>query len=1333
MIVTIARHTMRISGVVLGLLLILLALFTVAARLALPVVASYKHGIEARVSHYLNAPVKIGELSLEWDGFGPLLTATDVVVSDSANRQTGFDQLLVEVNLAKSLFLGLPVIDELSLIGARLVVDADPDGKLFLRGMDRGNGHTTGKTVDALAGAAPGVDYISWLLKARNVRLLDSTVSLIDQHSNRSIIVKDLTILAQNNEGIHQLRVDLTLPEELGGKVEAGFDLDGGADTLQASDGRFYLAGENLRLQGLMQMLRLAGVQESMPGALSALDTGFGMELWGHWQDGKLVSLRGPLQTSAIVDVQSGESLHDELSASLVLQRTSDNHELTVTDIKVVSDKETMHIDNIVARWHHSDLRRWSVSGNSNRLALPAAARMPLALIEDSAPDLAESLRQASLSGEMVDWRFHVESGGDKPIVSLTGNVENFTSTATDELPGIGPLQAEVQWNDATGSISMTAQQMPLRWSRSDESVVTVDSISAVASIDLTQANRFFSDMHVELLDDGIDSRIRIKSTIPSGESPHLEVIGRYSAQDITAFKQWLPKSRMSPRALRWIDRAILGGSVSDGTLLFFGKPSEFPFTDGEGVFKSTLRVRDGQLSFLPNWPTARSVNATLDINQLRVTGSADAAQLADFEISNSQFQIPDLTAPVLFLEGTSSGQLTDLIKFGKAGPLERFLKPALSNVSATGQAQVDLQVVAPLFAKPEAAAATSDEAAVGQNGQRRTADWQPLKVSGSVFLNNNDVRFDQANLTLENTKGAIGFSLQGIQINDLQANMLGRRVLVDAQTQGRGQQATTEILVQGAMEASDVLAHYGNTMDQFVTGASSWDVRLFVPHSAERLLEEGVRLFATTDLVGSELRLPAPLNKGSAVSVPFEIETAFQKSRRAQRWTLRYGSQLTVSALVSNNQAASLLLHFGNKEISTEVLENSQPGVRIQGEVERLSVDGWVRALDRYIDSLPARAADDGQIMPVSASVDTENLLIGRTSLGPAGFQVNTDDVFLNAVVNNAYLSGNLRYPRRILTRETALQMRIRHLNWAVVDALQAASTATPTASKRMAIDPTLLPPIDARIAKLTRKNLQIRDLVIRAEPEVSGLQFTTIGFAYETMRLVGDGRWQLRDPQAVNPELSGEQMTHLNLVLQSDDFGKGLDAIGLNDIILDGYGDIDVALSWNGPAYSPSLSELNGSVAMLMEGGSVVPFEPGAARMMGLFALQALPRRLSLDFKDMTADGLAFKRITGDVAIEDGVADVRLIQLTGPVGVVDIKGQSDLRTREFDQTVAVLPRVSAAVPILGAISGGASAGIGAIVATGVLKAMGLDIDRIGLRKYSLTGPWEKPVLQSQ
>jgi len=61
----------------------------------------------------------------------------------------------------------------------------------------------------------------------------------------------------------------------------------------------------------------------------------------------------------------------------------------------------------------------------------------------------------------------------------------------------------------------------------------------------------------------------------------------------------------------------------------------------------------------------------------------------------------------------------------------------------------------------------------------------------------------------------------------------------------------------------------------------------------------------------------------------------------------------------------------------------------------------------------------------------------------------------------------------------------------------------------------------------------------------------------------------------------------------------------------------------------------------------GRLLQVEPGAARLVGLFALQALPRRLTLDFTDIVQDGLDFETVKGNLAVENGVANTKLVSV--------------------------------------------------------------------------------------
>lgn len=1318
------------------MLLILFALLTLFARVGLPMVSAYKGHIESRVSDYLRSPVDIGKLSLSWEGLGPILRAQQVAVYESVERQVTLDELLIDLNLAKSLLRGIPVINELTLVGASLAIEADDQGQLRLHGMQSvAAGPAPGKTI-----APKGVDIVSWLLAARKVGLLDTQVTFIDKRADRRLVVQDLNIRAENIGDVHKLRVDLRLPDELGGSLEAGIDLQGQANDLANSDGNVYVKVDSLQVQALSELLSLSQLFDVNRNLISHIDTGVSAEMWGQWKDGQLVSARGPVSTSAIVDTVSNEKVLDELSAVLAINTDNDVSSLRVSDINLSLDGDAATIDQIELSGVSSETdSAWpALQASGKELPVELLSRLPLSLLARIKPSLAAQLVDASLQGRLLDWKVSVAQGPDdlsaSPSISMTADLSNVQSHAVGLVPGIGPINGRIDIVDSSGSLSIETEDMPLVWPAFTDRSLDVDSIKAVIDIDASNLQRVLLDGDFTLLDEGIDTSTRIKASLVPGQSPHLDIQSRYSAENIAAIKTWLPRNLMPLAAVEWLDSAIEGGGAKNGSLLFFGNLTDFPFDEGEGVFRASVDVAQGRLAFLPEWPSVSGIDGTIELSGLRLSGRADSARLADFDISQASFSFDNLFFPVLRLNGTASGVLQQIVDFANKGPLEEFLEPVLNDVTATGAAQMDLALIVPLYKKPasfsgEQASLNTDDSPVPVISKSK---WLPLAIDGSIFLSGNDLSFERAQMGLTQVTGAIGFNQYGIRINNLRALMLGQRITVDGKTTGEGSAGQTRISINGAMKARDVLANYESPLEQFFTGTSNWTVDVLVPHSNERIAEQGVAMTFSSDLVGTELLLPAPMGKSTAKAGQLVLEAAFFDESGEQQWNLNYADNLRVHAKVESTELHSLFINLGGKEIEQSVIDSNTAGIHVQGSVASMAADGWVDSISRFIDAASDPDADPEPFPPITSELSIDSLILGSQSLGSAKLRVNSDPIFLNLAIANQAIQGSLRYPRVHWKKDVPLKARLKYVDWSVIDALSSESLTKNLADDTAALDPRLLPPIDAHIGAITRNSLTFKDVVVRAQPDVSGLSVTTLGFAYKTMQLVGQGYWRLKDPQGVSADLVGEHMTQLNMVLQSDDFGTGFEQVGLTDVLADGQGTIEMQVSWPGPAYKPELAQLDGQIKLLLERGSIIPLEPAGGRLVGLFALQALPRRLELDFKDLTGDGLAFKRISGDISIEDGIAKASLIQLTGPIGVVDIWGSSDLNTRQLDQRVTILPRVSAALPIIGAISGGASAGIGVLVAAGFLKALGIDFDRIGLRDYTLTGNWNEPEFKS-
>ena len=224
--------------------------------------------------------------------------------------------------------------------------------------------------------------------------------------------------------------------------------------------------------------------------------------------------------------------------------------------------------------------------------------------------------------------------------------------------------------------------------------------------------------------------------------------------------------------------------------------------------------------------------------------------------------------------------------------------------------------------------------------------------------------------------------------------------------------------------------------------------------------------------------------------------------------------------------------------------------------------------------------------------------------------------------------------------------------------------------------------------------------------------------------MRLSGSGFWE----QSKNRGASSH-VTKLDVTASFDDFGQALSDIAGVQSFGKGTGEAALSIAWPKPGYAPDLQAMQGQLLFNLRDGRILSVQPGASRILGLVALQSLPRRLAGDFRDITETGLEYSGVSGNLSIADGYAITNAIAMSGPVAEILIQGTSGFVDRTHEQTIDVLPRVSGALPLLGILSVGPAAGLTALLADNILKGIGVNLDEFGRRRYMLTGSWEQPV----
>jgi uncharacterized protein YhdP len=173
---------------------------------------------------------------------------------------------------------------------------------------------------------------------------------------------------------------------------------------------------------------------------------------------------------------------------------------------------------------------------------------------------------------------------------------------------------------------------------------------------------------------------------------------------------------------------------------------------------------------------------------------------------------------------------------------------------------------------------------------------------------------------------------------------------------------------------------------------------------------------------------------------------------------------------------------------------------------------------------------------------------------------------------------------------------------------------------------------------------------------------------------------------------------------------------------------GHMDFDLNWVGAPTAAALSEARGHVQLALDKGQIVGLKPGAGRVLGLASIAALPRRLALDFSDLTDKGLAFDTVRADFDLRDGSAYTENLLVKGPAAEIGLIGRVGLKNRDYDQTAVVTGSLgSSPLPLAGFV-GGPLVGAAVLVFYEVFKQ---PLKGLARGYYRITGSWDNPTVE--
>ena len=574
----------------------------------------------------------------------------------------------------------------------------------------------------------------------------------------------------------------------------------------------------------------------------------------------------------------------------------------------------------------------------------------------------------------------------------------------------------------------------------------------------------------------------------------------------------------------------------------------------------------------------------------------------------------------------------------------------------------------------------------------------------------------------LAKVNGKLSFSERDVRARDVAAEILGG----PAKLAFAGAEGQTRVTGTGTLGLAALQREYGNAYLDRVSGRIDWSINVNV-------LAPGTLgwVFEST-LKGAAVDLPEPLGKSAGEEMPLRIEGRDEASPPGTDVIIAsYGRVAQFVAHRKQDGANAVidraLLSLGRATERPDAARAERPGLWIRGELPVLRADAWIALLKRETSAGTGRQ-DPGLVL-AGADFDVREFDALGAKFTDLGVRMRESSGGWTFNLDGAEIGGTATWSApgagspngRLVARLSRLAIPGRG-----TPATGRGADAGEGASEQRAGAPAASPwpEIDLAADTLVSKDRDLGRLEFVAQPRGAEWQIDRLKLANDSGQLDASGAWRVSARQ---------QQTRLDVALDTKDSGAFLARYGYVEALHGAPTKIDGQLSWSGAPHEFDFATLSGMLRIHVGPGRFTKLEPGPGKLLGVLSLQALPRRVTLDYSDVFSDGLAFDEITGNVRIAGGVMTTSDLRLVGPSAKVEISGDADLAKETQRLNVRVQPALSSSVSAGAALLFLANPLLGAAVGAGSLFAQAMlqdPVEKMFRYEYTVTGSWSDPVV---
>lgn len=1303
--------------------------------LIVPRIGEFRPQLEARATQVLGVPVRIGAITAHSTGMIPSVELTDVQLFDAQGRVAlRLPRVLAALSPRSLWRLGF---EQLYVDHPTLNIRRALDGKIYVAGLD------FSKDGAADQGA------VDWFFSQIEFAIHDGSIEWADElRPAPALALSQVELVVRNQGRRHNLRLDATPPAPWGERF-----------SLRGMFQQPLLARHNGAWQDWQGQLYAAFTRVDLSELRRYSDIGVGVDLhqgngaltgWADVNQGQVVAAVADMALAQVsVTLGSGlqalalQSVHGRLGG----RPLANGFEFS-TQALTFDTADGLH-------WPGGNVSV-SYQGAQGKVAAHGelkADQLDLAALSQIADRLpVDAGARAALLAYAPKGRLQrIAASWQGPLEALSqyqvkGQVSQLELAATAGSPGIRGANIEFDFNQSAGlaSISLAdgALVLPTIF---EEALIPVTQLSTDAKwqvkgerIAVQLPNLKFSNVDAQG-----EAQIKWETSDPARSNAHsrfpgvIDLQGSLSRADGTRVHRYLPL--IIKREVReYVRDAILAGSANSVKFKVKGDLKNMPFTDPkQGEFRISAAVQNATFVYVPRklqpsgalpWPALTQLSGELVFERAQMqvrSASARMGASSGLQISKVEAAIADLKHATVSVNAQVHGALAEALGIVNGSPLASMTGQALSRSLASGNADYKLKLTLPI------------------------ASLNQSTVQGSVTLLDNDIQITPDTPKLTRSRGVVNFSENGFSIVGGQARMLGGEVRLEGGSPGLSAASAKATTASMLIRASGTVSADGlrlakelglvARLAQYASGSTTY--------TATFALRRGEpELSLVSNLRGLGLGLPAPLNKSAETILPLRLENVLladsqpplltAPARRQDQLTLELGRVASIMYIRDLSGPEPRVMR-GSIAVGLSPQESAptpEDGVLANINLNAFDLDAWQQVLSQAAGpSVSNPASKSLSYLPTRFAVRSRELTFVGRKLNNVVIGGSREGLLWRANLDASELNGYLEYRQSSDSGAGRVYARLARL-----------TIAPSTASEVEALlseQPASIPALDIVVDDFELRGKRLGRLEVDAVNRgTSGLvledaarewRLSKLNLVMPEAVLTASGNWASINTQnnagAKTPSSAApmRRRTVLNFKLDITDGGGLLGRLGMQGVLRKGSGKMEGRVAWLGSPISLDYPSMTGAFTVNIETGQFLKADPGIAKLLGVLSLQALPRRLTLDFRDVFSDGFSFDFVRGDVGIEQGIAKTNNLQMKGVNAAVLMEGQADIAKETQDLKVVVIPEINAGTASLIATVINPAVGLGTFLAQWFLRRPLIESTT---KEFHIDGSWADP-----